>query len=53
LVHEKTTEQVFNAALRWAEKEWEPKTVEDYTTTESTNIESLPGSHNASHFQSQ
>ncbi|ELU08370.1 hypothetical protein CAPTEDRAFT_181851 [Capitella teleta] len=39
---EKTSENVFYAALRAAELEWTGVSIVDYTSTESTNVELLP-----------
>ena len=40
---EKTSENVFFAALKAAEANWNGKFIEDYTTTESINLEGIKG----------
>ncbi|ELU04490.1 hypothetical protein CAPTEDRAFT_73334, partial [Capitella teleta] len=40
---EKTSEHAFYAALKAAEMEWKGLSIEDYTSTESTNVELIPG----------
>ncbi|ELU01890.1 hypothetical protein CAPTEDRAFT_100125 [Capitella teleta] len=40
---EKTSENVFYDALRAAEMEWKGMSIMDYTATESTNVQLIPG----------